>query len=162
MVCGYQGSEEDADKLLLTDRLLQAVLAEAQVVCVRQLLLVVRDLNADPGVILSMAKGISACRLIDLALAHSLGPGMEPDAACRFRLDECAGTRRDSLVACPNALAASVACVVTDRWFSPRFSIFSKFGIRQWVAEISCPCATQPFWPACLVDTPNRSCSSSS
>ena len=31
-VYGYQGAEEDAEKLRLTDRLLQAVLAEAQVV----------------------------------------------------------------------------------------------------------------------------------
>ena len=32
VVHGYQGAEEDAEKLRLTDRLLQAVLAEAQVV----------------------------------------------------------------------------------------------------------------------------------
>ena len=32
--CGYQGSEEDSDKLLLTDRLLSVMLAEAKVVCV--------------------------------------------------------------------------------------------------------------------------------
>ena len=31
VVYGYQGAEEDAEKLRLTDRLLQAVLAEAQV-----------------------------------------------------------------------------------------------------------------------------------
>ena len=36
VVYGYQGAEEDADKLRLTDRLLQAVLAEAQVVCFGQ------------------------------------------------------------------------------------------------------------------------------
>ena len=33
-VYGYQGAEKDAEKLRLTDRFLQAVLAEAQVVCV--------------------------------------------------------------------------------------------------------------------------------
>ena len=33
VVYGYQGAEEDADQLQLTDKLLQAVLAEAQVVC---------------------------------------------------------------------------------------------------------------------------------
>ena len=33
VVYGYQGAEEDSEKLLLTDKLLQAVLAEAQVVC---------------------------------------------------------------------------------------------------------------------------------
>ena len=36
VVHGYQGAEEDADRLLLTDKLLQAVLAEAQVVCIGQ------------------------------------------------------------------------------------------------------------------------------
>ena len=43
VVYGYQGAEEDAEKLRLTDRLLQAVLAEAQIVCVGQpmLLLVI-------------------------------------------------------------------------------------------------------------------------
>ena len=32
-VYGYQGAEEDAGQLLLADKLLQAVLIEAQVVC---------------------------------------------------------------------------------------------------------------------------------
>ena len=69
VVYGYQGAEEDADQLLLTDKLLQAVLAEAQVVCVGQPLLIAGDLNADPAVIPCLAKGISAGRFVDLALA---------------------------------------------------------------------------------------------
>ena len=36
VVYGYQGAEEDADKLQLTDRLLQAVLVESQVVRIGQ------------------------------------------------------------------------------------------------------------------------------
>ena len=40
VVYGYQGAEEDAEKLRLTDKLLQAVLAEAQVVCVGQPMLI--------------------------------------------------------------------------------------------------------------------------
>ena len=41
VVYGYQGAEEeDADQLLLADKLLQAVLAEAQVVCGGQPLLI--------------------------------------------------------------------------------------------------------------------------
>ena len=43
VVKGYQGAEEDSGKLLLT------VLAEAQVVCVEQPMLILGDLNADPG-----------------------------------------------------------------------------------------------------------------
>ena len=37
VIYGYQGAEEDAEKLQLTDKLLQAVLAEARVVCTGQL-----------------------------------------------------------------------------------------------------------------------------
>ena len=40
VVYGYQGAEEDAEQLFLTDKLLQAVLVEAQVVCIRQPLLI--------------------------------------------------------------------------------------------------------------------------
>ena len=47
VVYGYQGSEEDAEKLQLTDWLLQVVLAEAWVVCTGQPVLVAGDLNAD-------------------------------------------------------------------------------------------------------------------
>ena len=36
VVYGCQGAEEDAEKLRLTDSLLQAVLAEAQIVCICQ------------------------------------------------------------------------------------------------------------------------------
>ena len=78
VVYGYQGAEEDAEKLRLTDRLLQVVLAEAQVVCVGQPMLIAGDLNADPAVIPCLAKGISAGRYVDLALAHSLGAGLAP------------------------------------------------------------------------------------
>ena len=51
VVYGYQEAEEDADKLQLTDRLLHAVLAEAQAVCIGQPMLIAGDLNADPVVI---------------------------------------------------------------------------------------------------------------
>ena len=47
----YQEADEDAEKLQLTDRLLQAVLAEAQVVCIGQPMLIAGDLSADPAVI---------------------------------------------------------------------------------------------------------------
>ena len=70
VVYGYQ-AEEDADQLQLTDKLLQAVLAEAQVVCVGQSILIAGDLNADPALIPCLSKGISAGRFIDLALAYS-------------------------------------------------------------------------------------------
>ena len=85
VVYGYQGAEEDADKLQLTDRLLQAVLAEAQVVCIVQPMLIAGDLNADPAVIPCLAEGISAGRFVDLALAYSQGAGLAPGVTCRGR-----------------------------------------------------------------------------
>ena len=60
VVHGYQGAEEDADQLRLTDKLLQAVLAEGHVVCIGQPMLIAGDLNADPAVISYLAKGTSA------------------------------------------------------------------------------------------------------
>ena len=84
-----KGAEEDADQFLLTDKLLQAVLAEAQIVCVGQPLLIAGDLNADPAVIPCLAKGISAGEFVDLALAYSLGEERRPDATCKFTLEDC-------------------------------------------------------------------------
>ena len=71
------------------------------------------------------------------------------------------GSRRDFIVGSPNALAASDACFVTDRWFSPHFSVVASFRINAWVADVACPVACQPFWPACWLDTPDGSSSSS-
>ena len=56
-------------------------------------------------------------RFVDLALAYSLGEGKRPAATCKFKLDECSGTRRDFILGCPDAVTASIACMVTDRWF---------------------------------------------
>ena len=61
-----------AEKLQLTDKLLQAVLAEARVVCTGQPVLIAADLNADLSVIPCLAKAISEGRFLDLALAYIL------------------------------------------------------------------------------------------
>ena len=61
---------------------------------------------------------------------------------------------------CPSALAASQACFVTDRWFTPHFSVVARFSIDAWSADIACREVRQPVWPACLMDTPGRSSSS--
>ena len=76
-----------------------------------------------------LAKGISAGRYVDLALAYSLGAGLTPDVTGRKSREEGAGSRRDFFVGCPNALAASHACYVTDRWFTPHFSVLARFRI---------------------------------
>ena len=162
VVCGYQGSEEDSEKLSLTDKLLRAVLAEAQVVC-GSAAAYCRWLECRSLCYSLLGSGYivwSVC--CDLALAYSVGAGLEPDMTCKFKLNECAGCRRDSAVACPRSLAASTVCRVKDRWFTPHFFLFAEFSIRQWTAEMSCPRATELVWPACWVDTPDKSASSSS
>ena len=124
-------------RILRSCRSLRSVLElKAQVVCVDQPLLIVGDVNADPGVIPCLAKGISSRRFVDLALAYSVGAGKEPDMTCKFKFDECAGSWRDFVVACSNSLAASTACEVTERCFTPSFSIFAEFNIRQRVSEV--------------------------
>ena len=105
---------------------------------------------------------ISAGRYVDLALAYSLGAGLAPDAAGRFSREEGTGSRKDFLLGCPDALAASQACYVTDRWFTPHFSVLARFRIGAWMADFACPVVCQPIWPACWLDTPDRSSSSSS
>ena len=161
VVYGYQGHEDDADKLQLTDRLLQAVLAEAQVVCVGQPMLIAGDLNADPAVIPCIAKGISAGRYVDFAIAYSQGAGLAPHVTCRFNWEEGTGSRRDFFVGCPGASSCvSDACFVTDRWFVPHFSVLARFRIDAWMADVACPIVCQPVWPVCWLDTPDRSSSS--
>ena len=93
-----------------------------------------------------------------MALAYS---GIAPDATCRFSLEEGTGSRRDFFVGCPNALAASHSCFVIDRWFTPHFSVLACFRIDAWLADVACPIVSQPIWPACWVDTPDRSSTSS-
>ena len=127
-------------------------------VCIGQPMLIDGDLNADPAVIPCLAKGISAGRYVDLALAYSLGAGLTSDATSRFSREEGIGSRP---VGCPNAPAASVACVVTDRWFTPHFSVVARFCIDAWMADVACLIVCQPIWPACLLDTPDGSSSSS-
>ena len=56
VICGHQGAESDPVKLTLMDNLLTAVLAEAKVCCTGQPVILVGDLNADPTVMLSLAK----------------------------------------------------------------------------------------------------------
>ena len=63
--------------------------------------------------------------------------------------------------AVPVRFAASQACYVTDRWFTPHFSVLARFRIGAWMADVACPVVCQPIWPACWLDTPDRSSSSS-
>ena len=76
-------------------------------------------------------------------LAHSLGAGKEQDATSRFKLDDWDS---EGFHGC---LPQCIGCL----GFLPglHFSLLAEFQIRQWVADVACPCASQPIWPACWV-----------
>ena len=105
-----------------------------------------------------LAKGPSAGRFVGLGLAYSAGAGLEPDMACRFSLDEGDGSRRDSVIACPHALAASVLSVFR-KGGSLLIFLFFCFGSHSALVGfgLSYPWAIQPIWPACWLDCPYRS-----
>ena len=130
-------------------------------VCIGQPLLIAGDLNADPAVIPCLSEGIYSGRFVDLALAYSREAGLAPDATCRFNREEGTGSRGDFFLGSPNALAAADACYVTGWWFTPHFSVLARFRIGAWMADDACPVVCQPVWPACWLDTPDRSSSSS-
>ena len=105
----------------------------------------------NPAVVPCLAKAISAGRFVDLALTFSLGEGKRPAATCKVKLDDCSGTRGDFIFGCFDALAASTACKVTDRWFPPHFSLFSTFGADEWSGRVLLPHCF-PASVACMLD----------
>ena len=65
---------------------------------------------------------------------------------------------RDFTVVCPNALAASTTCsVLSDRGFSPHFSLLTEFSLSAWGAKVDMACVYPPLWPACWVQCIDRS-----
>ena len=154
-VNGYQGAEEDSDKLQLTDRLLQAVLAEAQVVCIGQPMLIAGDLNADPAVIPCLAKGISARQYVDLASLRILSELV----LLLMLLVVLVGRRALVCVLtflwvpwCSTLLLRLAS--VTDRWFTPHFSVLARAFVIGSLGRLmsACPnCMSQPLWPACWI-----------
>ena len=158
VIYGYQGAENDPEKLQLSEHLFAAVLAEARMCCAGQPVIL-----ADPMVIPSLAKGISDGQWIDLERAFAFGRGVPPSSTCQFQLDEDKGSRRDFLLACPIALAAANACYVSpDRWFTPHFSISAEFSLSAWDATVDRARTHSPLWPACWLQYPDRSRTSAS
>ena len=72
VVYGYHGADRDAEKLALTDQLLDAALGELGVVAREQPCLVVGDFSVEPTKIPCLAKVISAGLCVDLEAAFGL------------------------------------------------------------------------------------------
>ena len=158
VVYGYQGSSDNSHKLLLTNKLLEAVIGEAKACGTGQPVVIAGDLNAEPSVIPVAAKALQCGFLVDLDTAFSSGRGEAPAPTCTFDLDGASGTRRDFFLVCPNALAASTDCrVLVDRWFRPHFAIRAHFGLGAWSAKVQIVRSVSPLAPACWMDHPDRS-----
>ena len=104
---GYQGADTDAEQLALTEQLFDAALAELAVVARGSPCLLAGDFNVEPTKIPCLSKGISAGLWVDLDAAWSAAQGRHPAITCKRSWDSTGGSRRDFLVGCPLATAAS-------------------------------------------------------
>ena len=159
VIYGYQGAENDPEKLQLSEHRF----AEARMCSAGQPVILAGDFNADPIVIPSLAKGISDGQWVDLERAFAIGRGVPPSSTCQVQRDEDKGSRRDFLLACPIALAAASACyVLPDRWFTPHFAVYAEFSLSAWDATVDRARTYFPLWPACWLQCTDRSRSSAS
>ena len=125
---GYQGADREAEKLALTDQLLDAAFGELGVVSREQPCLVVGDFNVEPTKIPCLAKGISAGLWVDLVAAWAFASGRQPGVTCKRSWDSAGGSRRDFMVGCPRAAAAVSRNVVEeDRWILPHLAVRTHF-----------------------------------
>ena len=87
-----------------------------------------------------------------------------PSSTCQFQLDEDKGSRRDFLLACPVALAAASACICIPLidGLLPHFSVSAEFSLSSWDATVDRARTHSPLWPACWLQVPDRSRSSTS
>ena len=142
------------DQLALTNQL--PLFCEAKVCCSGHPIIQVGDLDADPSVIPSLAKGISDGGWIDLEKAFALGKEVAPAPTFQFQQDEDRGTRRD---------------FTSDlmRWLPPPLATFSLIvgslhtfrSSQSFPFPLGMPTYT-PTRPACQVQCTDRSRSSSS
>ena len=143
------GADRDAEKLALTDQLLDAAFGELGVVAREQPCLVVGDFNVEPTKIPCLAKGISAGLWIDLEAAWAFASFRQPGVTCKRSWDSTGWSRRDFMVGCPRAAAAVSRCVVQeDRWILPHLAVRTHFGYSRWVSRVSQPVQRTPLWPA--------------
>ena len=124
---GYQGADNDAEQLALTEQLFYAALGELSVVARGQPCLLVGDFNVEPTKIPCLAKGISAGLWVDLEGSWALAAGRQPSSACMREWGSSGGTRRDFMVGSPLSAAVLSCTVQADRWISPHLAVRALF-----------------------------------
>ena len=134
---GYQGADGDAERLSLTDQLLDAALGELRVVALDQPCLVVGDFNVEPTKIPCLSKGISAGLWVDLESSWAFASGVPPAATCKRACCASGG-----------AAAVSSCSVQQDRWIVPHHAVRASFLHSSWTSQVSQPVRRTPLWPA--------------
>ena len=158
VVYGYQGAEDDSEKLSLTDQLFDAALCELAVVSRGQPCVLTGDFNVKPTRIPCLLKGIMVGLWFDLQGAWANASGVDPSVTCKKDWVSSGGTRRDFILGCPLATAALDSCWVDcSRWFQPHFSVRASFRGCRWSAKVTQPCKVTPLWPASWVSAVDRS-----
>ena len=145
MVYGYQGADDDAEKLGLTNQLFEAVLSELAVVGKGQPCVVTGDFNVEPNKIPCLLKGILNGLWFDLQGAWSAASGVGAGVTCKRDWASTGGTRRDFILGCPLATAALASCWFDNsRWIQPHFAVVASFHSVRWSVEVTQPCRVTP------------------
>ena len=131
---GYQGAYREAEKLALTDQLLDAALGELGVVA----RLIVGDYNVEPTKIPCLAKGISAGLWVHLEAAWTCASRRQPGKTCKRLWDSTGGSRRDFMIGCPRAAAALF--VRTFSILGVFLGSLCLFSVRLFGLLPGCPC----------------------
>ena len=106
--------------------------------------LLVGDFNVEPTKIPCLAKGISAGLWVDCGEAWALAAGLNPAPTCKRSWTAAGGHRRDFVLGCPLAAAATLSCKVQpDRWIAPHLADYGRW--ESWVTQ---PVRCTPLWPA--------------
>ena len=143
-----RGADRDAERLALTDQLLDAALGELGVVAREQPCLLVGDFNVEPPRFLAWQK---ESWLVSGLIWKNLG---------LWLLEGVLGLPVSRIWDLPSALvvilwwvalvaAAISGCeVLVDRWVVPHFAVRTCFDYSRWLARVSLPHQRSPLWPA--------------
>ena len=127
---GFQGTDDDAEKLSLTDQLFKAP---------------------------CLIKGISAGLWFDMQGDWARAAGVGPDVTCKRDWACLGGTRRDFVLGCPLAAAALGGCWVDGCcWIQPHLSVCASFVAARWSGKVIQPVRVSPLWPASWVSVVDK------
>ena len=161
VVYGYQGAEDDAERLSLTNQLFDAALGELAVISRGQPCVLAGVFNIEPTKIPCLLKGIMNGLCFDLQGAWSIASRVDAGVTCKKDWTIAGGTRRDFILGCHLATAALGCCWVdSSRWVLPHFAVVASFQEDRWSAKVTQPCRVTPLWPASWASAADKSRSS--